>query len=91
MTVESNESIDKARENRIRRRAQRLGFALRKSRARYLHMDDFGEYQLIDPDRTAIVWGEKFDLSLEDVERYLDEVEEQMKAALREEQVKDAA
>jgi hypothetical protein len=71
---------EKARENRARRHAERLGLVLRKSRARHLHVDDFGGYQVIDPNHTAIVCGEKYDLSLDDVERFLDGAEQALRA-----------
>ena len=55
----------------VRRLAKRHGYALRKSRARNLHMNDLGGYRLIDPWRNWIVLGERFDLDLEDVKAFL--------------------
>jgi len=74
----SEDAVGKAQENRNRRRAHRLGLALRKSRARDLHIDNLGDYMLVDPYLNAIVWGEKYDLSLDDVEGYLDEAEQRL-------------
>jgi hypothetical protein len=62
---------NKVWENRLRRQAQRLGLALRHSRAKRLHMNDRGLYQLVDSYRNVIVAGEKFDCGLEEVEEFL--------------------
>ena len=62
-----------AREARVRRRAQKEGLLLRKSRARTAHLDDHGEYRLVDANLNAIVAGEKFDMTLDDVENWLGE------------------
>jgi hypothetical protein len=71
-------AVDKVRENRVRRWAQRLGHSVEKSRARMIHIDDLGAYRLLD-DRNTVVEGVKFDATLDDIERYLRLVE----AALR--------
>ena len=62
-----------SREARVRRRARKQGLALRKSRATIAHLDDHGEYRLVDSDRGFVVAGEKFDLTLDDVENWLGE------------------
>jgi hypothetical protein len=69
---------DKVWENRLRRQAARLGLALRKSRARRLHLSDYGKYRIVNPYRNWIVAGERFDLELADVEAILDEIENKM-------------
>lgn len=76
--MESTNDVHKARENRIRRHARRLGLALQKSRARYIHIDNFGGYMLIDPDRKAIVSGSKYELSLDEVEDFLNDFEHRL-------------
>jgi hypothetical protein len=63
----------KRREDRLRRFARRQGLALRKSRVRRPHLDDHGGYRIIDADRNYIVAGEKFNLTLDDVDDYLRE------------------
>jgi hypothetical protein len=71
---------EKAREARLRRRAKRLGklgWALRKSRAR-LSSDNLGGYRLVDIWSNTIIGGDissRYGLSLDDVERILDEEE----------------
>jgi len=71
---------EKVRENSLRRKAKRLGLEIRKSRAKTIHLDDLGGYRIIDPwNSDALVWGERFELELDDVEQYLNEYEEQLK------------
>ena len=63
---------DKARENRVRRMAERQGLVLRKSRRRDRRASDIGNYWLMDADRNALVFPDVHGGSLkEDVERYL--------------------
>jgi hypothetical protein len=62
-------------ESSARRALRRLGFSLRKSRQR-LHVpniDNAGHYRIVDAERNFIVAGEKFDMTLADVERWLQE------------------
>jgi len=63
----------KTREQRARRKLSKDGLILRKSRVRNWHGDDFGGYMIIEARYNYIVAGEKFNLDLEDVERYADE------------------
>ena len=71
---------EKTRENRLRRQAKRLGLAIKKSRAREIHLDDHGGYRIIDLYRNRLVHGQRFELELDDVAAYLAEVEENLKA-----------
>lgn len=64
------DTTDKVRENRARRWAKRLGCRLIRSRARLLHINNRGLYQLID-DRNIVIAGESFDCSLDDIEKEL--------------------
>ena len=70
--------VDKVRENRLRRTAKRLGLELRKSRVRNIHLDDFGEYQLVDLIENYIVHGQRWDLELDHVEEWLERTEAQL-------------
>lgn len=70
---------DKARENRLRRWAARLGVYVRKSRARTWHFDDRGGYRIVDPFTNTVLAGEKFDLTMDDVEEFLQEYEARLK------------
>ncbi|HEV2109065.1 MAG TPA: hypothetical protein VGR16_12445 [Thermomicrobiales bacterium] len=61
------------REARIRRALAKHGCALRKSRVRTPHAHDLGDYMIADIDHNAVVAGERFDWTLNDVETWLSE------------------
>ena len=61
----------KTAENRARRAAERQGLALRKSRRRDSRAVDFGRYWLIDGRTQALVFGDQFGATLEEVEERL--------------------
>ena len=63
--------MDKARENRARRWAERLGVGLRKSRARRVRLHDHGKYQLRDLEGDDVVAGPRHELDLAAVEEEL--------------------
>jgi len=69
----------KVRENRLRRWATRLGWALKKSRARKWSIDDYQGYMLVDIHTNMIEYGEKFDIWLDDVEEFLQAREEELR------------
>jgi hypothetical protein len=50
--------------------AKRDGWALRKSRTR-LGLDNFGGYQIIDPEDNTVAAGSRYELELEDVADWL--------------------
>lgn len=68
----------KVQENRIRRWATRLGFRLYKSRARMIHVNNRGLYQLVD-DHNVVVEGVDFDATLELIEHRLREEEARLR------------
>ena len=51
------EVADKAREARLRAKAQRQGLALAKSRRRDQRSIDFGMYMIVDPQTNGVVTG----------------------------------
>jgi hypothetical protein len=61
------------REQKIRRKLATQGLRLKKSRTKNHTADDYGGYQIIEIYSNRIEAGEKFDLSLEDVEDYANE------------------
>jgi hypothetical protein len=63
-------SIEKRREDRIRGRLRRQGYALRKDRARTWSPNRQGAYRIVDADRNRIAAGERFDLDLDAVEAF---------------------
>ena len=58
---------EQALDARARRTARRTGLEARRSRLRLGTMANYGGYVLVDPRRNAIVAGERFDLSPQDV------------------------
>lgn len=62
---------DKVRENYLRRMAKRQGLELQKSKARKWSIDNHQGYRIIDPTVNRIEAGEKYNLTLDEVERYL--------------------
>ena len=60
-------TTDPAIDHRARRAAKRVGLVARKSRRRSRTIDNHGGFQLIEPLSNAVVRGERFDMSAEDV------------------------
>jgi hypothetical protein len=69
---------DKVHQNLLRRWAKRLNLTLKKSRGKRWSVNDQGGYMLIDQNNN-ILCGEKFDKSIDDIERYLEEYEKQLR------------
>lgn len=61
-----------AREQAARRKLAKQGYILVKSKCRNTTIDDHGGYRIVDL-RNIIVAGEKFTLTLEDVEKWCDD------------------
>jgi hypothetical protein len=59
-----------AKESGIRKLAARHGYAVKKSR-QGIHLNNRGGYMLVDGDRNMVVSGERFDLSLDEIEAFL--------------------
>lgn len=59
-----------ARKRKARRHLQRLGYDLHKSRRLALTAEDRGQYQIVRLDSGEIIAGARFDLSLDEVERF---------------------
>jgi hypothetical protein len=58
---------DKAIEQKARRAARRVNLEARKSRWRLDSIDNYGGFRIVDPYRNAVVAGERFDMSAEEV------------------------
>ncbi len=66
----------KAREQRVRRLLDNEGYVLRKSRRRgWPTLDDQGEYMVIEATSNICAAGCRYDLSLDEVERWATEDE----------------
>jgi len=70
--------LEKARENRLRRKATRLGIIIRKSRVRYPSLNNLGKYALIDARRDVVIAGVRWDLDLDEVGGILDDKEKEL-------------
>ena len=77
MPVFYNEDInqEKAREARLRRRANRLGYRLCKSRARILHSNDCGHWQVLDAHSNTVVDGLNYDADTKSLEAWFTDLE----------------
>jgi hypothetical protein len=64
-------TTDKTQENRVRGLAARQGFQVKRSRQRFLSLNNHGEFMLVR--NGWIVLGERFDASLEAIEAFLRE------------------
>ena len=67
---------------RLRRWAKRLGVELRRSRARKIHHDDLGGFQLVDR-QGVVLAGKGFDLDLATVEHELRNLEQKLATGRR--------
>ncbi len=78
---------NKVHENRVRRWAVRLGYRVEKSRARLVHSNNRGLYQLVTADQSKhngfnnVVLGDRYDANLGAIEVYLAKAEERIKQA----------
>jgi hypothetical protein len=75
------EMNEKSYEQALWRRAKRLGLLLQKSRSQFRTLDNYGLYRLLNPNYNLVVVGEKLDLTLEDVEAFLDQYKKGMSAS----------
>jgi hypothetical protein len=64
---------ERVRENRLRRMAQRQGLVLQKSRRRDPSAIDYGRWFIVDQDTNALVAGDRFGITIDEVERFLTE------------------
>jgi hypothetical protein len=58
-------------ESRLRKMAAKEGYAIRKSRIRTPHIDNQGEYMLVDTRSNICVLGSRFDADLADIGEFL--------------------
>ena len=62
----------KSLENKLRSQLKKEGFVLIKSRTAH-SVDNNGSYRIVDMYTNVVQAGERFDLSLEDVQKWIDE------------------
>jgi hypothetical protein len=60
-------------ESTVRRRAAKLGYRIEKSKQRkhVPNLDNHGEYMLIENQRNFVVFGERYDATLEEINDWL--------------------
>ena len=60
-------------ESRVRSKAARAGYRVCKSRQwkHVPHLDNFGEYMLVEAANNLVVLGQRYDATLDDIEEYL--------------------
>jgi len=61
----------KSQEKYLRKKAKSFGLRLIKSRSRKINADNLGGYMIIDIKNNALVDGQRFDLSLKDVKKWI--------------------
>jgi hypothetical protein len=71
---------NKTYENYYRRQAKRLHLLLEKSRARKWGIDDHQGWRIIDFNNNIIA-GEKYDLTIEQAAKYLDDILNKLKSS----------
>jgi hypothetical protein len=67
-----SEANTKSRESKLRSQARSKGFRLSRSKIRIATVDDSGVYRIVDALMNTIAAGEKYDLTLDDVEKFLE-------------------
>jgi hypothetical protein len=58
-------------EARLRRRLNKYGYRLQKSRIRNTNIDNFGGYRISDLRTCFIILGSRYEFSLKDVEEFI--------------------
>jgi hypothetical protein len=70
MTFPAHHAISDAA---IRARARRAGYAVQRSRQQFLHLNNRGQYRLLNARTNFVVLGERFDATLADIDAFLDD------------------
>ena len=70
--------ISTVEENRLRRQAKRLGLIIKKSRGKKWKYDNQLGYMILDIQYNAVIAGDKFDLTFDEVEEWLNDYEEKL-------------
>ena len=68
--------IEKDRAKQLRRKLNKYGYTIKKSRLAESG-DNFGEYMIVDFHTNCLVRGERFDVSLDEVEDFLRDLEKE--------------
>lgn len=65
----ADERNERRKEARLRAKCKRNGIIMRKSRAGF-SSSNFGEFRLVDAEMNAVIGGENFDMTLDEIEDY---------------------
>jgi hypothetical protein len=76
LSMETNKTY----ENYHRRQAKRLNLLLEKSYARKWYVNNQQGWRIIDPNSNTILAGEKYELTIEEAAKFLDEYEIKLKS-----------
>ncbi|WP_022762612.1 hypothetical protein [Butyrivibrio sp. AD3002] len=60
--------------NTLRHKLNKLGYSLRKSRVNNINLDNLGGYMIIDTYGNYVVAGSRFELTIDDVISFLEDV-----------------
>lgn len=63
--------MEKQREARLRRLLRKQGYLLKKSRIKNPHINNMGGYMIVDAQRNFVVNGDRFELDLDQVEKFI--------------------
>ncbi len=66
------EASNKNLESKFRKQLSKMGYTLKKSR-KATSLDNRGDYMIVDTNLNVVVAGEKFDMSLKDIEAFIKE------------------
>lgn len=70
----NTDTVSSATDSRLRRKARKLGYELRRARGG-LHTNNLGGYQIVDPFYNLVVDGVNYDLAADYVEEWLKDAE----------------
>ena len=62
---------EKNLESRLRKKLAKQGYALRKSRVKNINADNLGGYMILLAYCNGVIAGQRFSMSLDDVEQYV--------------------
>lgn len=68
-------TANKNLEQRLRRALNKSGYSLHKSRVKAINPNNHGEYMITDTGRNAVVAGDRFNMTLEDVQQWVSDLE----------------
>ncbi len=71
LVIADRQILVKSRDNKVRKAAKKQGFIVTRSRVKNTTCDNYGNYMIINESNNSIEYGEKFNLTLEEVENFI--------------------